>query len=101
MYNSEQNSFNQASLRALERRIDLYNQSKIGLPQLAQDLSSIVSDMIDIPTNWYHKFMKCWGAIEEVNALALNKDSCKPLTRDQKILQKALTELRSLIHEGF
>ncbi|NJM76774.1 MAG: hypothetical protein HC852_14510 [Acaryochloridaceae cyanobacterium RU_4_10] len=99
MDNFNQSSFNQASLKALERRIDLYDQSKIGLPQLSQDLSSIVSEMIDIPINWHHKFMKYWGVVEEVNALALEKDSCKPLPSDQKILQKALAELRVLIHE--
>jgi hypothetical protein len=85
----------------LELNIASYEKGKIQLPELAQNLSCVMSGMVNIPDTWHRRFMKYWGAIEEVNALALDKGSCKPLPGHQMILSNALAELKSLIREEF
>jgi hypothetical protein len=97
---SNQNLINQAALVAMEYRIDLYEQNKIGLPQLAQDLFSTVGGMIEVSTDWHNKFMRHWSAIEEVNALNLDEGRHEPIPEHKEVLFKALDDLRVLIHHG-
>lgn len=97
---SGKNSINQTALTTIDRRIDLYEQGKINLPQLAQDLFSTVRGMIDVPTDWHNNFMKYWSAVEEVNALALAKGSYEPIHEHRELLCKTLESIRELVRQG-
>jgi hypothetical protein len=101
MFDSNDISINNASLKSIERRVNLYKQGNISLPQLAQDLFTIMSGMFNVPKEWQDKFMSLWSIVEEVNALALSEDSCKPLPDHEELLQKALNEIQTLAHKGF
>ncbi len=98
---SNNNPINQAALVAIERRINLYEQGKIDLPRLAQDLFSTVSGMIEVSTDWHNEFMKYWSAIEEVNALTLDEGIPEPILEHKELLCKTFDEVRTLIRKGF
>lgn len=97
---TDKNLINQAVLMAIERRIDLYEHGQLSLPQLAQELFSTVGGMIEVSTDWYNRFMKYWGAIEEVNALALSEGLREPKPEHEEVLYKALDEVRKLVRQG-
>ena len=97
MTQSDKNSINRLSLKAMERRISLYENNKITLSQLTQDLISTVSGMLDLSLGWQKKFMDIWGTIEQVNAFALDEGCHEPLERHRDILKRALEELRRII----
>ncbi|NJM99048.1 MAG: hypothetical protein HC800_19585 [Phormidesmis sp. RL_2_1] len=100
MKNLSENKINKEALLAVTRRLDLYEQGETTLSQLAQDTYSIIAGMVEVPTVWHNRFMRYWGAIEEVNALALMEDSTDSLPEHKALLSKTLSDIRLLIDES-
>lgn len=92
------NNFNSRQLELMLQKIQLYQNGKISLRALIDDLESLVNALEGIDKNWKSEFLGRWGVLELIYSSNLFHN--KNLDDDDTIkIQQSLEELRKLIHE--
>lgn len=87
-------------LEAMERQILDFKNGKARLPDLVNNLSAGPHGMIEVSDTWKTEFVAKWGAVEVVNALALNAGRIEALEEDMEYLNQALDDLLAHIRNG-
>lgn len=96
--NTEENeSVNASALNAMMRLIDSYRQGSVHLPQLVNELQSALHGVLDVPIEWRSNYLQSWGALEEVNALALDAEYSHLPADHEKVVNGSLETIQQLI----
>ena len=87
----------QRMLEALARMPSEQNTRSIG--SLIATLDFLLEALEGGDANWKERFRKSWGILEEVTAFALDAGRSSFSDEEQKLLNRAVQDLKSLIEE--
>lgn len=83
-------------LEAILSKINKYNQSRIYISELIDDLENLLNQVITIDSDWKKEFRTSWQGIEVVYALSQNHEFENLDPEDLKIVKKSVAGLESI-----
>jgi hypothetical protein len=89
MESAESKSFNQRQLRMMADTIDKFKRQELCFGDLIARLKGLYWALESPSKEWSEKFLSGWGALEVVNALALDR-------REQRLIPSPKKELDAI-----
>jgi hypothetical protein len=102
---SEKASFwSQYDLRQYElmrQRLEAFEKGAIGLRKLIEDLRSLLEALERPSPNWKEDFRSDWWTLEQVYAVAIDRDQLDPLPAESRALvAEAIRSLKTLVSKA-
>jgi hypothetical protein len=88
--------YNQRQYQLMLDRISQYERGKLRIGSLIDDLWALLSVLENATTTWRESFVAEWGDLEQVYAVALDRNRDLD-AEDDAIIASALAALKSLI----
>jgi|ERR1700720_639227 len=78
-------------------RLSAFERKAIGLPDLVEDLRSLI-DALSSTNRWAQELLSDWWTLEQVYAVAIDRDQLQSLPQDSEdLVKEAITALRDLL----
>ena len=81
----------------MAERIVQFEQERIGLGRMVDDLDALLCALDSPDANWKAAFRKNWGVLEEVRAVALDNDLKRIPPDYQTLIDNAINEMKQLL----
>jgi len=89
--------YNQRQLRLMLEALASYERGKSSLHALANSLEGLVNVLEEPRPSWKRDFLKYWGLFDDINAIAIDRNTNKLSENDIMDIHNAIEQLKHLI----
>ena len=91
------NEYDSRQLRLMRRKIDQFQADETNIGILIDDLRALLDVLEFVPYNWKTRFYEEWWHLEEIFAVALDRDYVSVMEESKKDISESVNKMKELI----
>ena len=93
-------TYNQRQYQRMIASIDAYESGQMSLPKLIDNLDALLVCLENMSGEWYDSFMGEWTVLEEVYAVALDRNGGRLEDDDLRKIASAVNAIRIMVSDA-
>lgn len=94
---SEELSADERHLGRMRDAIEAYIAKRMDFGRLVNNLEALLDSMERVPDDWRDEFLQQWGRLEDILAVAADRDDSEVIDQNEKSINEALSRLLVMI----